>query len=394
MDDLHGLLDRVRSRLGANALGYLEFRDDGADVRVMLGDHRWEALRDVGQLSFDALPGVRDGEGGQAVIADVADDPQMSAALRVWGAVPGAYLGAPVQLGTGQTAGLLCALYRDAHPHLGARDLELLLFAAGLLGPELVEIGESRSLREHARQRLRSVIRNDLRMAYQPIVDLASGALVAVEALARFDTTPARPPNLWFAEAQQLGMATDLEVAAIRLALEDLDRLPAGVRLSVNTSIGTLLSGALHEALPASVCDRLVIEVTETAIVPSYAALLEAFAALREQGARLAVDDLGAGFAGLSHLAGLRPDVVKIDRGIVRFVGGDTHHDALVAAIVDFGRTTGATVVGEGIETAEQLESLIRAGVRQGQGYLFAAPDAAARLRGRYALPQGVSEIA
>ena len=394
MDDLHGLLDRVRSRLGADALGYLEVCGDAVHVRVMLGDHRWEALRDVGRFTVEGLPGLRDGEGGQAVIADVANEPRTSSALSVWGPVPGAYLGAPVRLGTGQTAGQLCALYRDAHPHLGARDLELLTFAAGLLGPELVEIGESHSLREHARERLRAVVRHDLRMAYQPVVDLASGDLVAVEALARFDTTPARPPNLWFAEAQKLGMATDLEIAAIRLALEDLDRLPSGVRLSVNTSIGTLLSGALHEALPPSVCDRLVIEITETAIVPSYAALLEAFVALRERGARLAVDDLGAGFAGLSHLAGLRPDVVKIDRGIVRFVGEDTHHDALVAAIVDFGRTTGATVVGEGIETLGQLEHLVRAGVRQGQGYLVAEPGAVERLLERYALPHGVPEIA
>ena len=394
MDDLHGLLDRVRSRLGADTIGYLEFHDDGADVRVVLGDHRWEALGDGGRLAFDALPGVRDAGDGQAVIADVADDPQVSAALRAWGQVPGAYLGAPVQLGTGQTAGLLCALYREERPHLGARDLQLLRFAAGLLGPELVETGESHGLREHARRRLRSVARDDLRMAYQPIVDLASGDLVAVEALARFDTTPARPPNLWFAEALQLGMAIDLEVAAIRLALDDLDRLPAGVRLSVNTSIGTLLSGALHEALPAAVCDRLLIEITETAIAPSYAAVSEAFADLRERGARLVVDDLGAGFAGLSHLAGLRPDVVKIDRGIVRFVGEDTHHDALVAAIVDVGRSTGATVVGEGIETPGQLEHLVRAGVSQGQGYLFAAPDVAERLVDRYPLPHGITEIA
>ena len=394
MDDLHGLLDRVRSRLGADTIGYLEFRDDGADVRVVLGDHRWEALGDGGRLAFDALPGVRDAGDGQTVIADVAGDPKMSSALRAWGRVPGAYLGAPVQLGTGQTAGLLCALYRDASPHLGARDLELLRFAAGLLGPELVETGESHGLREHARRRLRSVVRHDLRMAYQPIVDLATGDLLAVEALARFDTTPARPPNLWFAEALQLEMAIDLEVAAIRLALDDLDRLPSGVRLSVNTSIGTLLSGALHEALPASVCDRLLIEITETAVVPSYATVIEAFAALRERGARLAVDDLGAGFAGLSHLAGLRPDVVKIDRGIVRFVGEDTHHDALVAALVDVGRSTGATVVGEGIETPEQLERLARAGVRQGQGYLIAAPDTAERLVARYPLPHGITEIA
>jgi EAL domain-containing protein (putative c-di-GMP-specific phosphodiesterase class I) len=393
MDDLHGLLDRVRSRLGADALGYLEVRDDGAEARVVLGDHRWEALRGTGRFSFDALPGVRDGAGGQAVIADVAADPQLRSALRTWGVVPGAYLGAPVQLGTGQTVGLLCALYRHARPHLGARDLELLQFTAGLLGPELVEIGESDRLREHARERLRDVAGHHLRMVYQPIVDLASGDLVTVEALARFDTMPARPPNLWFAEALQLGMATDLEVAAIRLALEDLDRLPSGVRLSVNTSIGTLLSGALHDALPPSVCERLLIEITETAVVPDYAALLEAFAALRQQGARLAVDDLGAGFAGLSHLAGLRPDVVKIDRGIVRFVGDDTHHDALVAAIVDFGRTTGATVVAEGVETPAQLGRLVRAGVQQAQGYLFAAPDAAERLRERYALPRGVSEL-
>ena len=394
MDDLHGLLDRVRSRLGAGAIGYLEYCGDEAVTRLVVaggGDHLLEQPQ---RRSLDALPGVRSGDGGHALIADVEGDPGTRSTFRTWTPAPGAYLGVPVQFGTGQPAGLLCALYRDATPHLGARDLDALLFAASLLGPELVEAGEAHDLRSRARERLRRVTRDGLRMVYQPVVGLAAGRVVAVEALARFDTTPKRPPNLWFAEAARLGIGTDLEIAAIRLALADLDRIPDRARLSVNVSIDTLLSGAVHEALSAQVRERVVLEVSETAIVPSYAALLEAFAGLRAQGMRLAVDDLGAGFAGLSHLTGLRPDVVKVDRGIVRFAGEDAHHDALIGAIVDFGRTAGAAVVGEGIETPVQLAALARAGVGLGQGYLVAAPGEPMRLRSRYSLAAEVPEIA
>lgn len=392
MDDLHGLLDRVRSRLGAEVIHYLEFQDDGVAVRLTVGAAERYGLEVGGRLPLSAIPGVAEDDGVSGVlVADVAADHAARRAFVGWPRLPGAYLGVPVQLGAGQTVGFLVTLFARPMSHLGSREIETLSFTAGLLGPELVEAGETVHLHHRVRARLRAAMDTGLRMVYQPIVDLGTGETTMVEALARFDLAPTRPPNLWFAEAWRMGLGIDLELAAIRAALADLGRLPAHARLTVNVSVDTLLAGAVHELLDDAPPQRLVLEVTETAVVPNYAELREVVVGLRARGVHLAVDDLGAGFAGLSHLTGLRPEVVKIDRSIVRAAGEDTHHEALIGAVVDFARSTRALLVGEGIETADQLQALSALGVGHGQGYLFAAPGAVDEVRGTYpvAAPAG-----
>jgi diguanylate cyclase (GGDEF)-like protein len=210
--------------------------------------------------------------------------------------------------------------------------------------------------------------------AFQPIVMLATGELIGWEALARFPDRADRSVADVFAEAHRLGLGARLEVAAIRAALSAPGR-PEGAKLGLNLSLTTLSHDDAWLALPDDLSD-VVIEITEHEFLGDDAALELAVARLRERGARIALDDAGAGYAGLHQLLRLRPDVVKLDRSLVTGVSADPNRSALICALVGFAGDVGMSVCAEGIEEAADLEALVALGVESGQGYLIARPAA------------------
>jgi EAL domain-containing protein (putative c-di-GMP-specific phosphodiesterase class I) len=158
--------------------------------------------------------------------------------------------------------------------------------------------------------------------------------------------------------------------------------LPDQAYLSVNVSAETLISPGFARAIDGVPADRVVVEVTEHAIVREYDALLRALGGLRERGIRLAVDDAGAGFASFRHVLELSPEIIKLDIHLTRGVHSDHSRQALVRSLASFAADVGATLVAEGIETPEDLETLRAAEVPCGQGYLFARPAPAALVLG------------
>jgi EAL domain-containing protein (putative c-di-GMP-specific phosphodiesterase class I)/DNA-binding response OmpR family regulator len=212
------------------------------------------------------------------------------------------------------------------------------------------------------------------RMVFQPIYELEEGRIVAVEALARFDCEPARPPDAWFAEAATAGLGLELELAAVDAALAHLDELPDDCPMTVNASPDTAASPGLAARLTPEIGDRIVLELTEHERILDYPALGAALDRLRENGVRIAVDDAGAGYAGLQQILRLRPDVIKLDLDITRGIDGDPARRALASSLVAFGRDTEALIVAEGIESADELEVLRELGVVWGQGYHLARP--------------------
>lgn len=231
--------------------------------------------------------------------------------------------------------------------------------------------------RQERTDRIRGVLdRGLLRMAFQPITALANGDLVGFEALARFPGDPPRPPDQWFAEAAELGLQVELEVAAIRVALASLPALPAGVALWVNVSPSVVTSASFGPALAAAPADRIVLEVTEHAPVDDYAALGSALRRLRSRGLRLAIDDAGAGFASLQHIVRLAPDGIKLDRTLTSHIETDRARRALTSALISFASETDATIVAEGIERRSEVEALRALGVTYGQGYFLGRPGA------------------
>jgi EAL domain-containing protein (putative c-di-GMP-specific phosphodiesterase class I)/FixJ family two-component response regulator len=214
-------------------------------------------------------------------------------------------------------------------------------------------------------------------MVFQPIVELRSRAVVGVEALARFRSFPLRPPDEWFAEAVAVELGIQLELTTIRQALAALPRVPEGAYLSVNCSQRAACSEELGRAI-APVARRLVIEITEHEPVHDYERLAASLADLREMGVRVAIDDAGAGYASLRHTLLLSPDIVKVDISLTRRIDLDRGRRALASALISFADEMGMTIVAEGIETAEELGTLLDLGVRFGQGYFLAEPGALA----------------
>jgi len=211
--------------------------------------------------------------------------------------------------------------------------------------------------------------------ALQPVVDIATGRWVAVEALARFPG--GEPSEGWFADAQEAGLGLPLEKMAMGKALDTLPQLPSGVSLSINASPSLILDPSFGSLLAGSGVgrDRLVIEITEHAAVARYEDIRAALLPHREQGLQLAVDDTGAGYASFAHVLRLRPDIIKLDRSLLADIDHDAARRAFVTAIVLLGLELDAGVTAEGVETAAELDTLRSLGVDTVQGYLLARPS-------------------
>lgn len=220
-----------------------------------------------------------------------------------------------------------------------------------------------------------SVIRDEaVTIVHQPIVEVHSGTVLGYEALSRFTAKPLQGPSLWFEDAERVGRRTELELFALRRALAQLPNLPSDCYLSLNASPPTVLSGRLPGMFAGLPVDRLVLEVTEQHPIDSYEQFAAALSPLRQAGLRLAIDDVGAGFASLKHILRLSPHLIKLDHSLTHAVIHSRSARALAAALTGFAIETGTTVLAEGIETEEQLDLLTALGVSLGQGFLLGRP--------------------
>src|SRR3954452_23203878 len=234
---------------------------------------------------------------------------------------------------------------------------------------------ELQRIRSRAAEIQRFVAGEGLAIYVQPIADLTTREPVGFEALARFRSLPPRPPNEWFAEAAALELGTQLELSTIERAVALLTRLPATAYLSLNASHRTVRSPELIDLLSRS-AGRLVVEITEHEPVDDYDELADSLRPLRALGVRIAIDDAGAGYASLRHTLALAPDIVKVDISLVRSIDLDRGRRALASALISFADEMDMTIVAEGIETANELDTLRELGVRFGQGYHLAEPAA------------------
>jgi EAL domain-containing protein (putative c-di-GMP-specific phosphodiesterase class I) len=249
----------------------------------------------------------------------------------------------------------------------------------GLLNELLDQVRETNLAREdraHKRARIRSVMEHgQLEIAFQPIVKLDSRAVVGHEALSRFAPIPTRGPAEWFAEAHEVGLGVELELLAIRKACERSRVLPKDSFMAVNVSPVTAEQPELLELLDCAHVDHVVLEVTEHAPVEDYPRFRIAVGRMRERGARLAIDDAGAGFASLRHILELNAELIKLDGSLTHSLEADPRRRSLAAALIEFGRESGAAVLAEHIESELQLCELRRLGVTYGQGYHLGRPQ-------------------
>jgi EAL domain-containing protein (putative c-di-GMP-specific phosphodiesterase class I) len=210
---------------------------------------------------------------------------------------------------------------------------------------------------------------------YQPIVDVARGVVVGYEALVRFVGAPVTNPELWFAAARKRGVLADLEAAALRSALRARRSLPPNTFLTVNLGPDVLDHPLVQEVLGEErSLDGLVVELTEHAKVESYVALEPVLDRLRGDGALIALDDAGSGYAGLSHMLNIRPSFIKLDRELVSGLDQDEAKQALVEMMGTLGGRLDSWLLAEGVETRAELDTLVRLGVPLAQGFHLARP--------------------
>jgi len=214
-----------------------------------------------------------------------------------------------------------------------------------------------------------------LTMVFQPIVDLTDSSIVGVEALSRFAGKPLRSPDLWFEEAASVGLGPTLEMKAIAAALAQAARLPEEAFLAVNVSPELLLSGKLDYLVDDPICPRLVFELTEHVVVDDYGPIRSRIARFRNQGARIAIDDTGAGFSSMRHILLLQPEIIKLDQSLTHGVDHDPARRALASSLVSFAKDIGSDLIAEGVETADELQTLERLGAQWVQGFHIARPQ-------------------
>ncbi len=283
----------------------------------------------------------------------------------------GSHISVPLRLKDGSVYGSFCCLSRSPDHSLTERDLATVRAFADLAIDQIEMERDSQAEHRASVARIQDMLAaRQPAIHLQPIHRLEDGAPVGAEALARFPDCAERPPNAWFEEAFEVELGVDLELAAVRQAVAAFPYLAPGQYLSVNVSPATILSGRLDPLVAATRGRDWVLEVTEHHKVDDYRELARALDRLRPY-ARIAIDDVGAGYAGLRHIVSLRPDILKLDISLTRDVDSDPAKRALTLAMASFAGQIGSVIVAEGIERPEERRALHDLGIAYGQGWLF-----------------------
>jgi diguanylate cyclase len=228
--------------------------------------------------------------------------------------------------------------------------------------------------------------RGELRVEFQPEVDLVTREVLGVEALARWDhpVLGRLLPDAFLPAAEEVGAIIDVDLWVLERACRTIAGLSGRswvpLTLSVNVSARSLLDEHLAARVGEILADTsfpgssLCIEITESSLLLPSDPVIERLEALRRHGCFLAVDDLGTGHSSLRRLTDLPVEIVKLDRSFVEGLGHDAAGTAIVSALIGIARSLGLHTVAEGVETEHQRERLVELGCHVGQGLLFAPP--------------------
>lgn len=224
--------------------------------------------------------------------------------------------------------------------------------------------------------------RGEIFILYQPQIDMSSGRVTGVEALARWQQPGGAsvPPTVFIPLAERNGLIVALGRWVLTKACSDIARLPGQLAVSVNVSpiqlthpgfIDSVRTILAESGLPPQ---RLVLEITESQLMPEGEAGLHPLAEIHALGVTIAIDDFGTGYSSLSYLNRFPADHLKIDRSFIRELPDDKAAAAITRAIIAMGHSLGMRIIAEGVETSAQADFLQGIWCDAGQGYLYSAP--------------------
>jgi diguanylate cyclase (GGDEF)-like protein len=283
---------------------------------------------------------------------------------------------------------------RDTPERL-VRDADVAMFTAKALGRDRIEVFDD-AMRARAVERLdierslrRALLRDELRVHYQPLVSFDCSEVIGFEALLRWEH-PERGllgPGDFLSIAEETGLIVPIGAWVLREVCKQASRWAADADEGAALGVAVNLSARqlAHPDLVATVAEALaqsglppqllVLEITESVLMTDRELAVVILHALRSLGVRLSIDDFGTGQSSLGYLKTLPVDSLKIDRSFVDGLGTDPDDSAIVEAVVHLGHALGLTVTAEGIETPKQLSELRALGCDLGQGFYFARPQ-------------------
>ena len=223
---------------------------------------------------------------------------------------------------------------------------------------------------------------NQFELAYQPVKDVVSDRVVAVEALVRWNhpTLGRVSPERFIPVAEESGLIVRLGEWVLRQACRDATGWSRDTRVAVNVSavqlrqrqfVATVANALVDAGLPA---ERLELEVTETALIADAELTVAILTELRSHGVRIALDDFGTGYSSINYLRRFPFDKIKIDRSFVSGIEQNSESMALVRMIAALGTSLSVATTAEGVETEDELDVVRKAGCSQIQGYLLSKP--------------------
>jgi diguanylate cyclase (GGDEF)-like protein/PAS domain S-box-containing protein len=227
-----------------------------------------------------------------------------------------------------------------------------------------------------------AVRRGELELYFQPVVDARTSGTVSFEALMRWNHPRHGmiPPAQFIPVAEEAGLMRELGAWAVKRACQQAMAFPEPISVAVNVSANQFRAASLYDdvkqAIEASGISpaRLILEITETAILADEHVAHRVFARLRQLGVRIALDDFGTGYSSLSYLQRFAFDKVKIDRSFVAGMLEQPANLAIIRAVIGIGRDLGIPVVAEGVETQMQVDALLAEGCALIQGYSYGRP--------------------
>lgn len=376
-DNLSYILSVIRKHLEMDVAFISEFTDQLRKIEVVDSADQNISLKpghaDPAELTYCRK--IVDGDLDE-IIADTSENPLTKSMPITQELDIGSYLGVPIVLKDGEIYGTFCCFSHTPDTTLSERDLALMKIFADIAARQIDKQLLKSQEQNEIKNRINTILTNgSINTVFQPVYHTTEKKVIGYECLSRFMSIPYRTPDLWFEEAQLIGLGEELEIMAIHQAINKMTSFPGDISFSLNISPEYVMNGAVEHALNQHAMNkRIILEVTEHAQITDYYAFRKAIQSLRKRGVRLAIDDVGAGYSSFQHILELGADLIKLDISLIRNIDTDTSRKALTAALLAYAKETSCEVLAEGVETEQEFQELVRLGIKKIQGYFISQP--------------------